>query len=82
MKRSFLIAVAVMIAAFFLAKANASGVTFSLSNVGISTMESITVQVKGRSYSLGDLAPGSSKSIQVKPTGESHIEVVFSGLAA
>lgn len=79
MKKSFLIAMAVMIAAYFMAKTSASGVTFSLSNVGITAMESVTVQVIGRSYPLGDLAPGSSKSIKVDPTGESHIELVFSG---
>jgi hypothetical protein len=79
MKKSFLIAILVMIAALFVAKASASGVAFTLTNVGTTTMESITVQVTGRSYPLGDLTPGASKTIRLKPTGESRIDLVFSG---
>jgi hypothetical protein len=79
MKKSLLIAILIVIAVLFLAKASASGVAFTLTNVGTTTMESVTVQVTGRSYRLGDLTPGTSKTIRVNPAGESHIELVFSG---
>ena len=79
MKKSLLLAILVMIAALFAAKASASGVAFTLTNGGTTTMQSVTVQVTGRSYPFGDLAPGSTKTIRVNPAGESHIELFFSG---
>lgn len=77
MKKFYLMAILALLAAFFIAAELSGGVTFTLTNVGTATLESVTVPVTGKSYSLGDLAPGSSKSIKVNPTGDSHIELVF-----
>jgi hypothetical protein len=80
MKKLFLFAALVLVlaAAFLIARDRATGVALVLTNVGADPLRSLTVHVKGRSYSLGDLAPGSTKSITVNPTGESDIELAFS----
>ncbi|WP_020654294.1 hypothetical protein [Massilia niastensis] len=57
------------------------GVTFVARNVGTEPMRSVVVHVTGRSYPIGDLAPGASKSVRVSPTSESNIELSQSGHA-
>jgi hypothetical protein len=77
MKTWLLAAVLALSATCALSKAQGPGVTLTLSNVSAVTMQSVTVRVTGRSYAIGDLAPGTSKSIAVHPTADSHIELVF-----
>jgi hypothetical protein len=55
----------------------APGVHVTVRNTGQEAMRDVTVQVTGRAYSLGDLAPGGSRTRQVSPTSESHVEVEF-----
>lgn len=78
MKKLLLIGILALVAAFLLAESGATGVAFTVTNVGSDTLRSVTVKVTGRAYSIGDLSPGKSKSINVDPTGESHIELIFS----
>jgi hypothetical protein len=77
MARWFLAAVLALGATCALSKGQGPGVTLMLSNVSAVPMQSVTVRVTGRSYAIGDLAPGASKSIAVHPTADSHIELVF-----
>ncbi len=42
-----------------------------------STFKSCVVQVTGNSYPIGDLPPGASTTVNVNPTGESHIVVEY-----
>lgn len=54
-----------------------AGVTVSVRNTGQEMMRDVTVLVTGRRYSIGDLAPGGSRSRRVSPTSESSVEVEF-----
>lgn len=56
-------------------------VTFVAHNVGAEPMRSVVVHVTGRSYPIGDLPPGASKSVRLSPTSESHIELSQAGHA-
>jgi hypothetical protein len=58
--------------------AGSPGVEFTLDNVGSEPLRAVIVEVTGRSYSLGDMAPGSSKTIKLKAKGDSHIELRLS----
>lgn len=40
-------------------------------------MKGLVVEVTGRSYKLGDIAAGATKSCFVKPTSESHVEISY-----
>jgi len=51
------------------------GVTFVVKNVGEAPIRSLVVHVTGKSYAVGDIAPGASTSVRLNPTGESHIEL-------
>jgi len=53
-------------------------VEFTLDNVGSESLRAVIVDVTGRSYKLGDLPAGSSKTVKLHATGESHIELRFS----
>lgn len=77
MSKWFLTAVLALIATYALSRGHGPGVTLTLSNVSAVTMQSVTVRVTGRSYAIGDLVPGASKSIAVHPSADSHIELVF-----
>jgi hypothetical protein len=55
------------------------GVTFIVKNVGTQSIQSAVVHVTGKSYLIGDIAPGASKSVVLNPTPESHVELTFSG---
>ncbi|WP_332854462.1 hypothetical protein [Duganella sp. S19_KUP01_CR8] len=57
----------------------AKGVTFSVKNVGKETIASLVVHVTGNSYAIGDIEPGSSKTVVLSPTSESHVELTFAG---
>src|SRR5262245_29457254 len=55
----------------------AFGVRVTVANEGTTLMRDVVVHVTGRSYSVGDLPPGSSKSVRVLPSSESHVEIEF-----
>ena len=55
------------------------GVTLHLTNAGADTMRQVVVHVTGRSYAVGDIAPGASAAIVLHPRGESDIELAQSG---
>ncbi|HEX9172669.1 MAG TPA: hypothetical protein VF861_08405, partial [Telluria sp.] len=63
---------------YFLTRAEAAGVEFTLNNVGSKVLHSVLVEVTGRSYKLGDMPPGSSKTVKLNALGDSHIELQFS----
>lgn len=49
--------------------------TVTVKNVGSEPLRSVTVQVTGGSYELGDLPPGIERSTTVNPAGESIISI-------
>lgn len=55
------------------------GVTFVAKNVGTESIRSVVVHVTGKSYVIGDIEPGTSKSVVLNPISESHVELTFSG---
>lgn len=54
-----------------------AGVDLTLINTGTEVLRAVTVEVTGRSYRLGDISPGASKTVKVNPVSESHIVVRF-----
>lgn len=52
-----------------------SGIVVTVENAGPASIKSVSLRVTGRSYSLGEIAAGSSASARVHPTGESHLEI-------
>ena len=48
-----------------------------IDNLGNTTLKSVVVHVKGSSYDVGDIDANESKSVMVKPNGESSLEVEF-----
>lgn len=50
----------------------------TIRNTGDAPLRSVVLHVTGRSYELGDIAPGTSAEEMVNPTGESHLDVEFS----
>lgn len=52
-------------------------IVVTVHNEGPTELRSVVVHVTGRSYYLGDLAVGESKSVTVRPKGESHVELEF-----
>ncbi len=55
-----------------------NGVEFTLKNVGAEALRSVTLELTGQSYVLGDIAPGASKMVKVNPLVEAHrIDVRF-----
>jgi hypothetical protein len=81
MKKPLLVVAAALSLGFAAMYAIEDGVTFVAHNVGTEPMRSVVVHVTGKSYPIGDLAPGASKSVRVNPTSESHIELSQSGHA-
>ena len=53
------------------------GVLVTVRNSDARALRSLEVHVTGRSYNLGDLEPGASRSVRVNPRGESHVELRF-----
>ncbi len=72
-----LIAVLTTVVVHFAVRNAAAGVDFTLTNSGPEVLHSVIVQVTGRSYALGDIPSGASKTVKLKPTSESHIELLF-----
>ena len=58
--------------------ARSGEVDFTLTNVGDEALRGVVVEVTGRSYTLGDLSPGSSKMVTLNAASDSHIELRFS----
>ena len=59
-------------------RADGAGVEFTLNNAGPEALGAVIVEVTGRSYGLGDMPSGSSKTVKLNATGDSHIELRFS----
>ena len=53
------------------------GLHVSLANGGVDRLEGVTVHVSGKKYSVGDLQPGESKTIEITYTVESGIKLHF-----
>ena len=72
-----LIAVLTTVVVHFALRNATAGVDFTLTNSGSEVLHSVTVEVTGRSYALGDIPSGGSKTVKLNPTSESHIELLF-----
>ena len=55
------------------------GVTVTLANAGDQRLDSVVVYVTGRAYHIGSLDPEEQRSVRVRPTSESHVEVEHKG---
>ena len=75
MKKFMLMLACVLGLALAIAQLRGPGVLFTLVNAGTEPLPRVTVHVTGRSYSLGAIGPGGSRSVKLNPTGESHIEL-------
>jgi len=53
------------------------GVRAVIRNTGMTTFHDVHVNVTGRSYTIGDIRPGESRSVRVEPKGKSQIELTF-----
>ncbi len=56
------------------------GINVEVTNHG-PIMQDVKVRLTGISYSLGDLATGSSKAVRANPTGESSVSIEFTDSA-
>jgi hypothetical protein len=54
-----------------------SGIQVTVHNTGATSIRSVVLHVTGRSYPVGDIAPGNSAEATVNPTSESHLEIEF-----
>lgn len=54
-------------------------VDVTIENKGTRTLKSVTLEVRGNPYELGDIEPDASKSVEVEVVGESHIELGQAG---
>jgi hypothetical protein len=52
-----------------------SGVKVKIVNLGPFAMRSVSVDVTGASYSVGDIPAGTSKWVKVQPGGESAVSI-------
>lgn len=50
-------------------------VTVAVTNVSTVPLRAVNVHVAGRSYRIGDIAPGGSRAIDIVPQGQSCIEL-------
>jgi hypothetical protein len=53
------------------------GVRVTVTNKGPAALAAVRVHVTGRSYDLGDIPPGGSRTVRVMPAGESHVEIEY-----
>jgi hypothetical protein len=75
--KNFIVFAMVVFVAWYWAFRYTNGVEFTLKNVGAETLPSVTVEVRGKSYALGDIPPEASKTVKVNPHGESDIKLRF-----
>ena len=54
-----------------------SGVHVEVINRDSIAMQHVSVEVTGASYQIGDIPPGSSKSVKVRPRGESTVTIKY-----
>jgi hypothetical protein len=57
------------------------GVKAIVRNADAETMRDVQVVVTGRSYPLGDIPPNETRSVHVKPTGESNIRIRYTDVS-
>lgn len=57
--------------------ATTRGVSVIVHNKGPEKISNATVHVTGNSYEIGTLIPGQSRTILVKPSGDSNVQIVF-----
>lgn len=55
-----------------------SGVKVEIENLGPTAMQNVSVDVRGASYSIGDIPAGTSSSVTVNPRGESSVSIKHS----
>ena len=72
-------ALAVIALATVSSDCSSRGVTFTIRNVGNTPLAGVVVRVTGNSYSIGDVLVNQTRSVVVKPSGESHIEIEQAG---
>jgi len=53
------------------------GVRVTVENSGAEPMRAVVLHVTGRSYTIGDIAPGDCKETIVVPTSESDLQIEF-----
>lgn len=58
-----------------------SGVRVEIINRDALAMQNVSVEVTGASYQVGDIPSGSSKSVKVRPRGESAVTVKYSDIS-
>ena len=56
-----------------------SGIHVKIRNAGATSIRSVVLHVTGASYKLGDIAPGATAESVVRSTGESGLEIEFTG---
>jgi hypothetical protein len=71
MKKLIVFATVVFVA-WYWAFMHTNGIEFTLKNVGTEALRSVTVELKDKSYVLGDVAPGTSKTVKINPLVETH----------
>ena len=72
-----LVTMVLIVVGYFATRTVNAGVDFTLTNSGPEMLRSVAVQVTGRSYALGDIPSGGSKTVKLNPTSESHIKLLF-----
>jgi LEA14-like dessication related protein len=55
-----------------------SGVRVEITNRDSIAIQHVSVEVTGASYQIGDIPSGSSKSVKVRPRGESTVTIKYS----
>lgn len=58
-----------------------SGVRVEVINRDSLAMQHVSVEVTGVSYQISDVPPGSSKSVKVRPRGESSVAIKYANAA-
>jgi hypothetical protein len=53
------------------------GVRVTVTNKGPAALAGVRVHVTGRTYDLGDIPSGGSRTVWVRPTGKSHVEIEY-----
>lgn len=54
-----------------------AGVWVGVHNTGRGVLSDVVIRVAGDSGRVGDLAPGESRSVRVRPSGASHVEIEY-----
>jgi hypothetical protein len=73
--------IAIILAAMIAYSILAPGVSITIRNTGHERMREVMISMTGKTYRMGDLPPGGSKTERVLPEAESQVEVQFKGEA-